>query len=104
MVKSYIKHPTEGVPIETLEYGKINVPNNPIIPFIEGDGVGPEISQSMIKTIDEVVKKTYTDERKITWMEIYAGEKANLNMEEIHGFQKKLLIVLINIRLQLKVH
>ena len=78
MVKSYLKHPTEGVPIETLEYGKINVPNNPIIPFIEGDGVGPEISQSMIKTINEVVKKTYTDERKITWMEIYAGEKANL--------------------------
>ena len=78
MVKSYLKHPTEGVPMETLEYGKINVPNNPIIPFIEGDGVGPEISQSMIKTINEVVKKTYTDERKITWMEIYAGEKANL--------------------------
>ena len=78
MVKSYLKYPTEGVPIETLEYGKINVPYNPIIPFIEGDGVGPEISQSMIKTINEVVKKTYTDERKITWMEIYAGEKANL--------------------------
>jgi isocitrate dehydrogenase len=54
----------------------INVPNNPIIPYIEGDGIGVDISPVMIKVVDAAVEKSYDGERKISWMEIYAGEKS----------------------------
>ena len=54
----------------------INVPNNPIIPYIEGDGIGVDISPVMIKVVDAAVEKSYGGERKISWMEIYAGEKS----------------------------
>ncbi len=54
----------------------LNVPNNPIIPFIEGDGVGAEITPVMKKVIDAAVEKAYNGEKKISWMEIYAGEKS----------------------------
>ncbi len=54
----------------------INVPNNPIIPYIEGDGTGVDISPVMIKVIDAAVAKAYAGKRKISWMEIYAGEKS----------------------------
>lgn len=56
--------------------GKLNVPNNPIIPFIEGDGIGPEIWKVASKIIDAAVEKAYNGERKIEWKEILAGEKA----------------------------
>jgi isocitrate dehydrogenase len=54
----------------------INVPNNPIIPYIEGDGIGVDISPVMIKVVDAAVEKSYGGERMISWMEIYAGEKS----------------------------
>ena len=54
----------------------LNVPNNPIIPYIEGDGIGVDISPVMIKVVDAAVEKAYGGQRKIAWMEIYAGEKA----------------------------
>lgn len=54
----------------------INVPENPIIPFIEGDGIGVDITPVMKKVVDEAVAKAYQHKRKIEWMEIYAGEKA----------------------------
>ncbi|VXC28455.1 isocitrate dehydrogenase [Pseudomonas sp. 8AS] len=54
----------------------LNVPNNPIIPFIEGDGIGVDISPVMIKVVDAAVEKAYGGARKISWMEVYAGEKA----------------------------
>ena len=69
---SHIVVPTEGqkiVPGETI-------PNNPIIPFIEGDGIGVDITPVMIKVIDAAVAKAYKGEKKISWMEIFAGEKA----------------------------
>ena len=72
-----IKIPAEGRKITMLEYGHLDVPLHPIIPFIEGDGVGPEITAAMIKIIDAAVEKSYGGDRKIEWMEIYAGEKAN---------------------------
>lgn len=53
-----------------------NIPNNPIIPFIEGDGIGVDITPVMIKVIDAAVKKAYDGTKKIYWMEVYAGEKA----------------------------
>jgi len=72
-----IQVPAEGDKISMLEYGHLNVPNQPVIPFIEGDGVGPEITAAMIKILDAAVAKAYGNEKKIQWMEIYAGEKAN---------------------------
>ena len=54
----------------------INVPNNPIIPFIEGDGTGMDITPVMIKVVDAAVEKAYGGKRKISWMEVYAGEKS----------------------------
>ncbi|WP_373332467.1 NADP-dependent isocitrate dehydrogenase [Thiopseudomonas alkaliphila] len=54
----------------------LNVPNNPIIPYIEGDGIGVDISPVMIKVVDAAVEKAYDGQRKISWMEVYAGEKA----------------------------
>jgi len=71
-----IRVPAGGT-ITMLEYGHLNVPDNPIIPFIEGDGVGPEITAAMIKVVDAAVEKAYGGKRRIRWMEIYAGEKAN---------------------------
>lgn len=60
----------------TLENGKLKTPNNPIIPFIEGDGTGPDIWASASRVLDAAVEKVYDGERKIVWKEVYAGEKA----------------------------
>ena len=54
----------------------LTVPNNPVIPYIEGDGIGTDISPVMIKVVDAAVEKAYAGKRKISWMEVYAGEKA----------------------------
>lgn len=60
----------------SINDGKLNVPNNPIIPYIEGDGIGIDVTPTMIKVVDAAVQKAYGDERSIHWMEVYAGEKA----------------------------
>ena len=70
-----IKVPKKGSKI-TYEKGKINVPNNPIIPYIEGDGIGVDITPPMIDVVNEAVKIAYEDKKKIEWMEVYCGEKA----------------------------
>jgi isocitrate dehydrogenase len=67
--------PTEGQAI-TCDNGQLSVPNNPIIPFIEGDGIGIDVTPPMIKAVNAAVAKAYNNERKIHWMEVYAGEKA----------------------------
>ncbi len=72
----HIKVPTEGQKITVNADFSLNVPDNPIIPFIEGDGTGVDISPVMIKVIDAAVAKAYGGKRKISWMEIYAGEKS----------------------------
>ena len=72
----HIKVPAQGEKITTNADFSLNVPNNPIIPFIEGDGIGSDISPVMIKVVDAAVQKAYAGQRKISWMEIYAGEKA----------------------------
>ncbi|SKA48084.1 NADP-dependent isocitrate dehydrogenase [Enterovibrio nigricans] len=59
-----------------VENGKLVVPNNPIIPYIEGDGIGVDVSPAMIKVVDAAVEKAYGGDRKISWMEIYTGEKS----------------------------
>jgi isocitrate dehydrogenase len=76
MAYQHIKVPTEGTPITANEDHSLNVPNTPIIPYIEGDGIGIDISPVMIKVVDAAVEKAYGGEKKIAWMEIYTGEKA----------------------------
>ena len=71
-----IQVPAGGDKITVNADMSLNVPNNPIIPFIEGDGIGVDISPVMIKVVDAAVQKAYGGERKIAWMEVYAGEKA----------------------------
>jgi isocitrate dehydrogenase len=60
----------------TIENGKLNVPNDPIIPFIEGDGIGPDIWAAASRVLDAAVEKAYDGKRKIHWEEVYAGQKA----------------------------
>ena len=59
-----------------MDNGKLHVPNDPIIPFIEGDGIGPDIWRASVRVFDAAVEKAYQGERKIHWIEVYAGEKA----------------------------
>jgi len=67
--------PQDGEKITAVD-GKLKVPDNPIIAFIEGDGTGPDIWKASKLVFDEAVKKAYDGKKKIAWMEIYAGEKA----------------------------
>jgi isocitrate dehydrogenase len=76
MSYQHIKIPAEGQAITANDDLSLNVPDNPIIPYIEGDGIGADISPVMIKVVDAAVEKAYPGARKIAWMEIYAGEKA----------------------------
>ncbi len=76
MAYQHIKVPEQGTPITANEDHSLNVPNTPIIPYIEGDGIGIDISPVMIKVVDAAVEKAYGGDKKIAWMEIYTGEKA----------------------------
>jgi len=67
--------PADGEKI-TFSNGKISVPDNPIVLFIEGDGIGPDLWRASKLVFDEAVKKVYGGKKKISWMEVYAGEKA----------------------------
>ncbi|MBL0711273.1 MAG: NADP-dependent isocitrate dehydrogenase [Colwellia sp.] len=72
---SKISIPSSGGKI-TISNGKLLVPNNPIIPFIEGDGIGIDVTPPMIKVVNAAVEKAYKGSKEIVWMEVYAGEKA----------------------------
>ena len=76
MTYKNITVPSEGNPI-TIENNALKVPNNPIITYIEGDGIGIDITPVMLDVVNTAVKKAYGGEREIHWMEIYAGEKAD---------------------------
>src|SRR5215212_6764945 len=70
-----ITPPANGQAI-TIAAGKLNVPDHPVIPFIEGDGTGPDIWRASVRVFDAAVQKAYGGRRKIAWMEVYAGEKS----------------------------
>ncbi len=70
-----IQVPTAGQPI-TVHGGVLTVPACPIIPFVQGDGIGVDVTPAMLYAVDAAVTKAYGDQKKIAWMEIYAGEKA----------------------------
>lgn len=72
----HIQVPSNGEKITLNKDASLNVPNNPIIPFIEGDGIGVDISPVMIKVTDAAVKKAYDGKKSIEWMEVFCGEKA----------------------------
>ncbi|GGB52050.1 NADP-dependent isocitrate dehydrogenase [Deinococcus soli (ex Cha et al. 2016)] len=71
----HIKVPAQGEKI-TMKDGKLHVPNHPVIPFVEGDGTGPDIWRASVRVLDAAVEIAYGGERKIEWMEVYAGEKS----------------------------
>ena len=72
----HVKVPADGQKISVNADFSLNVPDNPIIPYIEGDGTGVDITPVMIKVVDAAVQKAYGGARRISWMEIYAGEKS----------------------------
>ena len=71
-----IEVPANGAKI-TISNGTLKVPDNPIVPFIEGDGIGPDVWRAASRVLDAAIEKAYGGARKIHWMEVYAGEKAN---------------------------
>ena len=72
-----IQVPADGAKITVNKDLSLNVPNFPIIPFIEGDGIGVDITPPMKKVVDAAIAKAYRGKRGIVWMEVYCGEKAN---------------------------
>ena len=77
MTYTHIDIPAQGEKIQVNADNSLNVPANPVIPFIEGDGIGIDITPVMRKVVDAVVQRAYGGDRAIVWMEIFAGEKAN---------------------------
>ncbi|HCR3991519.1 TPA: NADP-dependent isocitrate dehydrogenase [Morganella morganii] len=75
-MESKVVVPAKGAKITIDAKGKLIVPDNPVIPFIEGDGIGADVTPVMIKVVDAAVKKAYGGKREISWMEIYTGEKS----------------------------
>lgn len=71
----YIQLPSKGEVISVDNKGNLIIPNNPIIPYIEGDGIGVDITPAMIKVVDHAVKKAYNGEKEISWYEVFTGEK-----------------------------
>ena len=83
-----IKIPELGEKI-TLKDGVLKVPNNPIIPFIEGDGIGSDITPAMINVVNAAVEKAYGEKKYISWMEIYCGENLLKFMVKMNGYQMR---------------
>ena len=76
MQYEHIAVPPEGRRITVNPDNTLNVPDNPIIPYIEGDGTGPDIWRASVRVFDAAVEKAYQGQRKVSWMEVFAGEKA----------------------------
>lgn len=76
MAYDKIKIPAAGERVTVGEHGVLTVPDNPILPYIEGDGIGPDITRAAMVVWDAAVENAYGGARKVSWMEIYAGEKA----------------------------
>ncbi|TNF36145.1 MAG: NADP-dependent isocitrate dehydrogenase [Gammaproteobacteria bacterium] len=77
MAYQHIKVPANGAKITLNKDGSLNVPDQPVVAYIEGDGTGVDITPPMLKVVDAAVEKAYGGKRKIHWMEVYAGEKAD---------------------------
>ena len=82
MAFQHLKEPKNGTAITQGTDGKLVVPDDPIIPFIEGDGIGPDIWSATQTVLDAAVDKAYGGKRRIEWFEVYAGEKAQKRFKE----------------------
>jgi isocitrate dehydrogenase len=71
----HLTPPTDGTPI-TMQGDKLNVPDNPIVPFIEGDGIGRDIWKAAVRVFDQAVNKAFNGKKKIVWFEVFAGQKS----------------------------
>ncbi|MGI0116416.1 NADP-dependent isocitrate dehydrogenase [Zooshikella sp. RANM57] len=78
----HINVPAHGEKITVNADLSLDVPNNPIVPYIEGDGIGVDVTPAMINVVDNAVKKAYNGSKKISWMEVYSGEKATQVYDE----------------------
>ncbi len=72
----YASRPTSGDAI-AFEKGVLQVPDNPVIPYVEGDGTGPDIWRASVRVFDAAIRKAYGDKKKVSWMKVYAGEEAH---------------------------
>ena len=92
----HIQIPADGTRITAASDGQLSVPDNPILPFIEGDGIGPDIWRASQRVFDATVAKAYGGRRQVCWMEVFAGEKAHNKLnswlpdETIKAFQSTL--------------
>ena len=98
----HIVVPDDGDRITVAEDGSLNVPDRPIIPFIEGDGIGVDISPVMIDVVDAAVAKSYGGRRSIAWMEVYAGEKSLALYGDDEWLPEETLEALSNFRVAIK--
>src|SRR4026209_2017298 len=89
MAYKHIKVPSAGEKIRVNQDFSLSVPTNPIIPYIEGDGTGVDITPVMLKVVDAAVKKAYGGKRKIVWMEMFAGEKSCKIYGENFGLRRE---------------
>ena len=78
---SKVTPPADGAPI-TRDGDRLVVPDNPIVPFIEGDGTGPDIWRASVRVFDAAVAKAFDGARRVAWLEILAGEKAKAKTDE----------------------
>ncbi len=76
MSHAHIQVPSQGQKITVNADHSLNVPNHPIIPFIEGDGVGSDVTPVMRSVVNAAVARAYKGQREIAWMEVFAGEKS----------------------------
>src|SRR5688500_20177093 len=93
-----VKVPADGQRI-SIQGGKLNVPDRPVLPFIEGDGTGPDIWRAYVRVFDAAVVKAYGGKMRIAWMEVFAGEKAynqfnnRLSDDSVEAFREYLAVI-----------
>ncbi|ADC71773.1 isocitrate dehydrogenase, NADP-dependent [Thioalkalivibrio sp. K90mix] len=102
MAYQHIQVPEKGERITVDEQGKLVVPDRPIIPFIEGDGIGVDITPVMRRVTDAAVEKAYGGQKAIEWMEVYAGEKATQVYDDNSGLPEETLEAVKDYRVSIK--
>lgn len=102
MMYQKIKLPEFGIRIQRSSNGQLNVPDMPLIPFIEGDGIGVDVTPAMLKVVDAAVEMAYQGKRKIAWFEIYAGAKATKVYGENQYLPSETLAALNDFKVSIK--
>ncbi|MGL4959088.1 MAG: isocitrate/isopropylmalate family dehydrogenase, partial [Plesiomonas sp.] len=101
-MESKVVVPTEGQKITLDAHGKLVVPHNPVIPYIEGDGIGIDVTPAMKLVVDTAIEKAYSGQRKIEWMEVYTGEKSTQIYGEDIWLPKETLDLIREYRVAIK--